>query len=221
MRDHLETHIEHPPEFGEVGFSVSVAPVSGQAAAAKRHDLAEAIRARTRHTRYLLSGDVQIEIEWLVHEKERYESDFSPDVDNILKPLLDAICGPDGLLIDDCQVQAVTCSWIDWTRPDHQLNFRIRFLHDEWIRKEGLVFVHIASNLCFPMDATLPAEVALGMLDMVEKMLEAKTGIERLTGDYYASRYIMPIQRFFHRSRLRDFSVVDAAAFRYRLGTAS
>ena len=54
-------------------------------------------------------------IEWTVHEQDRYESDAAPDVDNILKPLLDGLCGPEGVLIDDCQVQAVDCRWIDWT----------------------------------------------------------------------------------------------------------
>jgi hypothetical protein len=38
----------------------------------------------------LLSGDVQVGIEWTLHEEARYEQDAAPDVDNILKPLLDA-----------------------------------------------------------------------------------------------------------------------------------
>jgi len=51
---------------------------------------------------YLPLGDVKVSIEWTLHEQDPYESDAAPDVDNILKPLLDVLCGPDGILIDDC-----------------------------------------------------------------------------------------------------------------------
>src|SRR5207244_5710585 len=50
----------------------------------------------------LLTGEVAVEVEWVLHERYRWESGLmltTPDVDNIVKPLLDALCGPDALLI--------------------------------------------------------------------------------------------------------------------------
>src|SRR5689334_14388427 len=96
-------------------FSVVAEPVSGQAKdRSRRADLKSAIGRLLKPIQYLLSGEVRLSIEWVIHEKERYETDRAPDVDGILKPLLDALTGPDGLIIDDSQVQSVCCSWIDY-----------------------------------------------------------------------------------------------------------
>jgi Holliday junction resolvase RusA-like endonuclease len=35
---------------------------------------------------FLLSGDVEVRITWLVKERDRYFGVHSPDVDNILRP---------------------------------------------------------------------------------------------------------------------------------------
>ena len=221
MPEGLLLHLDEPPEFGALAFSLDLQPISRQAGKQKKRDLIDAIQGVTRKVKYLLSGDVQIEIEWLVHEKERYETNDSPDIDNILKPIIDALCGPDGLLIDDCQLQAVTSAWIDWTSTDHLLNFNIKFMSDEWVRKEDLVFIHLGDNLYFPMQENMPPQLGAQLLNSVQEMIALKGKLEAQTGDYYAASQMLPIQRLFHRSKLNAFKVMEASTFRKKLGQVS
>lgn len=89
------------------------APVSFQGSQGARRRLEQAVRDAATKPGRLLTGEVGIEIEWFLHEKRRWESPHTlgtPDLDNILKPIIDGLCGPAGLLIDDCQVQSVACN---------------------------------------------------------------------------------------------------------------
>ncbi len=122
-----------PPESGELDIVFSLPPVSQQASSKSKTKFKNSVQEVIKNAEYLLSGDVQIEIEWMIHERERYESDRSPDLDNILKTLIDALCGPNGLLIDDNQVQHISCFWIDWNLYEEQLKVRIKYLPDEWL----------------------------------------------------------------------------------------
>lgn len=202
--------VEEPPEFGLIEFTADVTPVSLQAPGERRRRLQEKVREIVRSVKYLLTGEVQINIEWFLHEKERYESVSSPDVDNVIKPLLDAISGPDGLIINDCQVQAVTCHWVDWVRNDQQLIFQVRFMPDLWVHKERLKFVHFGKGLCFPLEGNVPEKEKSMLVQMVQKMLTARDKLDSEGIDYYQSRIVLPAQKFFHRARLRGFAVVDA-----------
>jgi Holliday junction resolvase RusA-like endonuclease len=117
---------------GEVLVSVDVEPVSLQSTREKKDIITTAIREEIKAYDFIYTGDVQVEIEWLVHQRKRYETHLAPDVDNIIKPILDALCGPVGILINDCQVQFVSSHWIDWTRSDEKVNVRVRpLLADE------------------------------------------------------------------------------------------
>ena len=213
-------HIETPPEFGSLQFGVELAPVSLQASSKRRRTVRESVSAAVRQVQYLLSGDVQVEIEWLIHERDRYESDSAPDVDNIIKPMLDGICGPNGLLIDDCQVQAVDCRWIDCT-GNQKVLFRFRFVPNEWVPKASLVFVHIGGNLYIPLNRSTPPEVQLFIIDQWDRMVAVRNQIEDLTGDYFAARATMPIQRPFHKSRLQKFTLLESQEIRTDLEAIS
>lgn len=206
--------LDEPPEYGVLEFSVITEPVSLQAKNEKKQILIDALQQVIKDAKYYLSGDVQIEIEWLVHERERYETDSSPDIDNIIKPMLDALCGQQEILIDDCQVQAISCHWIDWTRNDHQINFRIKFFPDEWKLKESLIFIDFGENLCFPVHSNLPEEVTKMILDSVERMIRFREDLEQKTGDYYTAKSAMPIQRLFHKSRLNGHDIIKLDDFR-------
>lgn len=210
-------HLKEPPESGSLDFSIAITPVSHQAESNQRRTVKESVATIVKPVKYLLSGEVQIKIEWLIHERERYESDTSPDVDNILKPLLDGLCGPEGLLIDDCQVQAVDCRWIDWTLNEQQVNFRVRFFPDEWVEKSDLVFVHLERSLCFPICQHYPPEAQLLILKVYEQSMKSRNEIEELTGDYYTAKRVMPIQRLFHKSRLQAFKKLELEPLRAKL----
>jgi Holliday junction resolvase RusA-like endonuclease len=204
---------KEPPEFGEINFSLPMAPVSQQAASAAKQKLVDEARRITSPLEYILDGEVQIEIQWFIHERFRWETDASPDVDNILKPLLDGLCGDKGILIDDCQVQSVLASWIDWTRDDQLLDIRIRFSPDDYLTKAGLSFVRLKDALCFPVPAEIRQKGLKIWLDAIEGAIDARQKIADLTESYYPARYVLP-HGLIHRSRIKGFPVYEIAELR-------
>ena len=110
---------------------------------------------------------------------------------------------------------------IDWTRTDHLLNFNIKFMSDEWVRKEDLVFIHLGDNLYFTMQENMPPQLGAQLLNSVQEMIALKGKLEAQTGDYYAASQMLPIQRLFHRSKLNAFKVMEASTFRKKLGQVS
>ncbi|BAZ21696.1 hypothetical protein NIES4073_25740 [Kalymmatonema gypsitolerans NIES-4073] len=208
---------DKPPTYGDLEFALLLAPVSQQATSEAKSAVTNAILAVTHSLEYILTGDVQIEFEWLIHEKLRYESDAAPDVDNVIKPLLDGLCGPNGLLIDDCQVQAVTCYWVDWTREDQQLIVRVKFMPDDWLKKKDLIFIQFPKGLCFPINRNLPDDTLKTILGSVEMMLHRRDQLQAISGDYYFSKMLLPIQRFFHRTRIHNFPVLKIDEIREQM----
>jgi Holliday junction resolvase RusA-like endonuclease len=198
-------------------FEIDLKPASLQAASDVRRAVKEAVAAFVSDSRYLLSGEVEVRIVWLLNERERYQGVHSPDIDNIIKPLLDGMSGPRGLLVNDCQVQSVTCHWIDWTRTDHRLQFSIRYSPDDWLRKESLVWVEVQDKLCMPLHVDMPPDVQRLMLEAWERMFNGQRELTAMTGDDSLARYLRPVQMPFHRAKLREFEVLDVVTVRARL----
>lgn len=202
------------PQSGEVNLQVGVAPVSVQASRAQKDVVTGEIRAQTRSLEFLISGDVSVDVDWFIQEGERYETDRAPDVDNILKPIIDALCGPDGVLIDDCQVQSVSVHWLDSVDAESdKQEFHVRIkAHDPdaWRPKAGLMFAHLGKALCFPISGGMPPDAVRLVLDTVSRALDLRATLIRRGIPRSQAAFAMPIQRLFHKSRLRDFRVVDA-----------
>jgi Holliday junction resolvase RusA-like endonuclease len=202
------------PNGDHIVLEFRLAPISQQARSETKEAFRQEVRRILRTSQYLLSGDVQIEVEWLVSEQVRYESDRAPDVDNILKPLLDSLAGPDGILIDDNQVQHVSCAWIDWNESGEALRVSVRFSPDEWILKHGLVFVQFHRALCLPIPNFETRDQRLGWVEAYKGVLLARTEADRQGLPYNWSRVLMPRQRVFHRTRIAAFPVVSEEDFR-------
>lgn len=201
---------KNPPKAGELEFSLNAAPVSQQSSNRRKRHLTTLVRKVFQSVEYLLTGDIKLDIEWFMSEKSRYESDGFPDVDNIIKPLLDALKGPNGIMIDDCQVESVHCRWVDWTKSDQKLNFKIRYTPDLWVKKAGLTFIHIGDRLCFPLPSAVPDDAKHLVVLVAQMSQQAKKNLEDGEMDYYRARLILPLQRFYHRSKLADFEVIEA-----------
>ena len=208
---------EAPPPPGILSFDVDMKPASLQSASRLRKQVRDRVAQQVQLASYLLSGEVEVVVTWLLHEKVRYQGVHSPDIDNILKPLLDGMTGPNGLLINDCQVQSVRCSWIDWTSQDHRLQFEVRFSPDDWIPKASLVWVEIRDKLCMPLNTDIPPELQISMVDAWHKMFALRLEVIRATGSFEAGRYFAFVQMPFHRARLKGFEVVTLEMLRKRL----
>src|SRR5260370_25193106 len=93
-------------------------PVSLQASAARKASLkADLATVAAAGTTGVFTGDVEVTIEWFVSQQVRYGTHMVAGLDNIVKPLLPAVTGPDGVMIDDNQVQSLRVSWLDPGHP--------------------------------------------------------------------------------------------------------
>lgn len=197
-----------PNEWGRLEFEINKAPVSLQANSAKRTEFKNYIVSLVQNAKYLLSGDVKVFIEWYIHEQKRYETSSSADVDNIIKPLLDALTGPKGIMIDDSQVQTVSCNWIDSYSYDiERIVVNVEYSPDEFLPKEGLVFVKVQEHLYMPFSENIAKDSMISMLDIFEKMFSLRNELIEKSNDYYSANMVMSVQRVFHKGRLGGFSL--------------
>jgi len=222
IKENFSSNLDCPPEYGELILCFSIEPVSLQSSSNKRKFVKSKIKEATKNINYLLSGDVKIEIQWLLHEQQRYESADAPDMDNIIKPILDGLCGSAGILIDDCQVQTIGSHWIDWSKNEHQINIYIKYIADEYVMKKGLLFVNMGQNLYIPFSSTTPKAQNKFILEHLKKMTDLKSDILEQTGDYYQAKLFNPAQRVFHKSRIiEDFEIKDYEDFKIQLDSAN
>jgi hypothetical protein len=152
---------------------------------------------------------VGVTIELWRREQEQYESDRSADIDNVIKPILDGLVGPEGVMIDDNQVQNVQCYWIQHLEAPKAIltiDNRLREFVDD---KDKLVFIHMGKQLYFPLNGFLPNKILLGMLDMLEKYRDTRAELEAQGVGYHDFRYFMPVQRYFHKTRLSKFRCME------------
>lgn len=163
------------------------------------------IKCFTKSAKFILTGNVSVSITWFLSEQQHYENDAPPDVDNIMKPILDALCGIDGVMIDDTQVTSVDCSWIDWEREDQKLHLEIDFIDDfDIYAKDKLVFVQFFKALCFfIISSDTPAEDLLST-KRIEAMYNQYFTIRDKEKNYYAGIEMKPAQRLFHLSKISN-----------------
>jgi Holliday junction resolvase RusA-like endonuclease len=202
-----------PQSDNRVEFCLWRAPVSFQARSQVKDELAQVVGKALSPTRYLISGDVRLTVEWWVSEKERYESDRAPDIDNILKPLIDCLVGPEAILIDDNQVKEVSCLWRESHGELQRVDVLLQFEPKAWVPKERLVFVQFQNGLCLPVPHSPSKEETLHRFHHYARMLALRGLVDEAGADYSNAKVLMPEQRVFHRSRLKGFRVVLANAF--------
>ena len=196
---------------GLINLYLPIEPVSLQASRRKKEVVTSQIHRITSAYNFILVGDVQIDIEWHIHEQNRYESDSSADVDNIIKPILDALCGPKGILVNDCQVQAISCRWIDWESDNQEIIIRIQmFFNDEWLLKSGLIFTHMGKGICYPILLNdIDPKYTLVILENLESKIARRDELMSKGMSYYHAQGVMSIQRVFHISRVQDFDIIQ------------
>lgn len=206
--------IELPSTYGTTYFKVMASPVSSQAKRSKKDIFTEEIRKITRPIQNILTGDISVEIIWRINEDERYESDSTADIDNILKPILDALSGPEGIIINDSQVQHLVSTWRDrYDEPEH-IEITINYLNDEWRPKSNTMFVQVDGALCMPISKDLSGEALKILLDGFELQIQSRNRLMEMGKTYYEARSVMSIQRLFHRTRVGEFEVKSIDEFR-------
>lgn len=136
---------------GRVSIRTSVSPISLQARAARRKELKTVLgQVVAAHTDFLLVHDVGMTLTWWVGEHDRYRTHLASDLDNVLKPLLDAVTGPNGILIDDNQIQSIHANWETPGRwgEGFQLDFS-PLMQGDVVGRDGTAFVMFHTDLCY------------------------------------------------------------------------
>lgn len=211
-----------PSEFGEVSLKIPRKPISMQSKGYKKEEYKAYIREIIKSSTYYFTSDVQVNIVWHVHEQNRYEESSAIDTDNIIKPLLDAISGIQGLLIDDTQVQSISCHWLDnYNKDDEYVEITIKSLPDDFILKKDLLFIEYSSHLCLPLKRDWEIEFQKTIVHHWETMLNMRDELIESGLSYYNSKAVMPIQRVFHKSKLSDFDIISIKEIKKQLGVTT
>lgn len=193
---------KEPPADG-IAVNLAIGPVSLQASRVKKDRISKLIHSAISKYKFFYSGEVKIGIEWAISEQQRYHKADSPDIDNIIKVLLDALSGPKGILLNDVQVQGVECHWVT---PGGMSTISIRVSpldYDDWIPKRDLKFLRVSKHLCLPINGRiLKYKDTVGQ---ILKMYKSFEGILAATKDYNKAKSVLPIQRLFHSAKLADF----------------
>ena len=113
-----------------------------------------------------------------------------------------------GIMIDDSQIQTVSCNWIDsYNYGTEKIVVNVEYSPDEFVSKDGLVFVKVEEDLYMPFSKNLPKDLMKRMLDIFENMFSLRNQLMEQGNDYYSAKMAMSVQRVFHKGRLSEFSL--------------
>jgi Holliday junction resolvase RusA-like endonuclease len=196
-----------PSPDGITKFIVNVKPISLQSNRENKDAVTKAIQMITSTSEIILTGDIQVVISWYINEDKRYETNDSPDIDNIIKPILDSLTGPNGIMVNDCQIQSVHCYWCERYIGLEHIEIEIKYEADMFEEKKSLAFVNVKNGLCMPININIePASQKL-LLDIFEKQLKSRDELVKKSLNPSLARGVLSIQRFFHISHCHGFSI--------------
>ena len=194
--------------------STQVDPPSLQASGTVKNLYRAALSAAvSANTTRFFDHDVSVTLTWFVSERRRYRTSSIADLDNVLKPTIDALVGPQGVLFDDNQVQSIQASWrVGMRQGEKGFDLKVEALRlDEAVPRGGR-FVEIKHDLCYYVPA-MPAEHERIFIDRLVTMAYER---ERFVAKGFledALWELTPLARPFPRARLSRFKVLRPDQF--------
>lgn len=206
------------PMFGEWQHRFAFAPVLYGNGAAQRGAFREAIQAELTN-QWLYSHEIHVDITLHVDVQTTLETDETADLDNYAKAILDGLKGPNGIMIDDTQVQALSIHWIDGYGPPSFI-VETKGSPDDFVLKPQ-EFYEMPDGLWYPHGRQLWSDgrgdptsefnhfAGLSIMELMSSTKNRaraelrKGGADRLRA-YQQSRYVTSLARGFHRSRIED-----------------
>jgi Holliday junction resolvase RusA-like endonuclease len=204
---------EAPPPFGAMEFTVNGSPASIQSGKPVRDAYVASIRNLFTPIKFLLTGELQLEVRWLLPAKSRFETDAKADIDNCLKPIIDAFTGPEGLFIDDCQLRGLYVCWNHIEFGEERLDFKFEYGPDDFHPKDGIAFVRLEKGLCVPVDLNWPSAVRIVWAAMLKTNEFTKAKLESLGMSYLPLASLLGSSRPFHVTRVQGFKILTLSEF--------
>lgn len=202
-----------PPPFGELSISIIGSPASVQSSKNVKNKYLGQIKNVLSQYKFVLTGQIILDITWLVPAKSRYETDAKADIDNCLKPIIDAFTGPEGLFIDDCQLKGLYICWRHIESGEESMSFDFKFDPVQWGSKDHLAFIRLDNALCVFVDTTWPKAVKAMWVEAMRMGQQNKAALEQLNVSYLAVAGLLGGGQPFHRSRTGGFAVFSPEAF--------
>ena len=222
------------PVFGEWSQTFAFPAIPHTASSSKRQAFYKAIREQLTN-QFLYTHFVQIEITLYFDWQRLEETDQIADLDNYAKAILDALKGPQGILLDDGLVQSLCISWMDsYRREKERFKVRIKGSPDDFMMKP-VTFYEMPDRLWHPFSRNVwgPTQTEVltdrdlyAGLVMVETMADVRRkvrhGVGQRMGDRlkgrHASTPFFTSSKGLHRSKVDEsFPVVPMAKWRAEL----
>ena len=193
---------------GRYDINIVGSPASVQSRGHARDEYKERIKTEICECKKIFSDEVMIIITWYTDYNNRFKTGKSFDVDNIIKPTIDALVGRDGLIFDDCQVQSVFCSWVDnYPGARDNIEIRIETLNgngDSVVNKDGICFFQLDKSVYYLFEfggmrksqVKMKYDNYLKTIDKIEKLEQSGMSPED------ASNYWFNRATRFHHSRI-------------------
>ena len=207
---HVAEHIDVP----RVELRSSIDLLSLQADGKRKQAFQAALGSAVRDaTVGVFVHDVEATLTWYISEKRRYQTHIVADLDNVMKPILDAVTGPDGVLIDDNQIQSIKASWM--TPGAYGSGFELTLeplVRDDYLTRAGLSFVEFAADRCYLIPGAL-GEHAPRMVSVYRAAIAAYEKQLSFGVPESDARMILPMARPFPRARLGRFPLRHESEF--------
>jgi hypothetical protein len=117
-------------------------------------------------------------------------------------------------MVNDCQVQHLTCLWLDRDNMPERIQIDIQYEPDAYLRKDGIMFVQIQDALCMPINGSMSPEMIKAELDIFEGQVRHRDALIKRGVPIEEARWMLSIQRFFHKTRVEKFKVRSITSLR-------
>ena len=144
---------------------------------------------------------------------EKQETDKIGDIDNISKPIQDALIGPNGIIIDDAQIGGLYTSWLSRNEMivDNILRIDIRFNNDNVLIKKNLKFIQYNAAICMPINIDASDVKSLFAAKLIiharNKIRNSALIMKKMGAN--GDRYLICSDWDYHKSRLNAFDKKD------------
>jgi Holliday junction resolvase RusA-like endonuclease len=204
---------QSPSPFGKAEYTILGSPASVQSSRPVRTAYINSIREKFEHNAFILTGEISLEIIWYIPSKSRFETDAKADIDNCLKPIIDAFTGPNGLFVDDCQLRSLHICWRHIESNDERLELNFEFGPDDFCAKKELAFVKLDGALCTPVNLDWPTTVKVMWAGTLKSREKLKAMLEKLGTSYPNVASFLLTSRPFHATRVKEFKILSLTEF--------
>ncbi len=196
-----------PSPFGKLEVVIPGAPVSVQSKRSVRDAYIAKIKKELSKFGFILTGQIVVNITWLSPAKSRYETDAKSDIDNCLKPIIDAFTGTDGIFINDCQLKGLYICWRHIESGNERVHFEFEFDAGQWCDKTAVAFIKLNHGLCCLVNLTWPKRMRESWVQAMRTIEQRRGQLEQLGAPYLALAGMTGGSQPFHVTRTVGFTV--------------